>query len=61
MDLLSGQQWGNRPTDTAEGEEGDGEMHGESGIETYNATLKTGSQPESAVRLGNSNRGSAIG
>ena len=44
-----------------EGEEGEGEMYGESNIEIYNTMCKTDSQWEFAVWLGNSNRGSATG
>ena len=38
--------------------EGDGEMYGESPMETYITVYKTDSQWEFAVRLGNSIRGS---
>ena len=54
--------------DKVRGEEGEGEMYGESNIEIYNTTCKTDSQWEFAVRLrtgaegtGNSNRVSATG
>ena len=48
--------------DTVEGEEGEGEMHGESNIEIYKTTCKIDSQWGFALRFsGNSNRGSATG
>jgi len=34
----------NRPMDTVGGEEGEGEMHGESDVETYNTICKIDSQ-----------------
>ena len=39
----------NRPLDKVGGEEGQGEMYGESNIEIYNTMYKTGSQFEFAV------------
>ena len=44
MNLISGQQWRimeNRPIDKVGGEEGEGEMYGESNIEIYNTMCKT--------------------
>ena len=43
MNLISGQQWRimeNRPIDKVGGEEGEGEMYGESNIEIYNTICK---------------------
>jgi len=39
----------NRPMDKVGGEEGEGEMYGESNIEIYNTMCKTDSQWEFAV------------
>ena len=39
-DLISGQQWRNRPMDKVGGEKGKGEMDGESNIEIYNTMCK---------------------
>ena len=44
-------QMENRPMDKVGGEEGEGEMYGESNIEIYNTMCKTDSQWEFAVRL----------
>ena len=41
----------NRPKDTGGGEEGEGEMYGESNMETYITICKIDSQWEFAVRL----------
>ena len=52
MNLISGQQWRimeNRPIDKVGGEEGEGEMSGESNIEIYNTMYKTGSQLKFAI------------
>ena len=51
----------NRPMDKVGGEEGEGEMCGESNIEIHSTMCKTDSQLEFAVYSGYSNRGSAIG
>ena len=54
MNLFSGQRWRNnrienRPMDTGSGEEGEGEMYGESNMEIYNTMCKIDSQWEFAV------------
>ena len=54
MNLLSGQRWRNnrienRLMDTGRGEEGEGEMYGESNMEIYNTICKIDSQWEFAV------------
>ena len=54
MNLLSGQRWRNnrienRLMDTGRGEEGEGEMYGESNMEIYNTICKIDSQCEFAV------------
>ena len=43
MNLFSGQQWRNRHRATVKvrGEEGEGEMYGESNVEIYNTMCKT--------------------
>ena len=41
----------NKPMDKVGGEEGEGEMYGESNIEIYNTMCKTESQREFSVRL----------
>ena len=51
--LFSGQQWRNRhreqPCGHGRGEEGEGEMYGESNVEIYNTICKIDSQWEFAV------------
>ena len=53
MNLFAGQQWRNRLEnrlmDTRGGEEGEGEMYGESNMGTYNTICKIDSQWELAV------------
>ena len=54
MNLLSGQRWRNnrienRLMDTGRGEDGEGEMYGESNMEIYNTICKIDSQWEFAV------------
>ena len=54
INLLSGQRWRNnrienRLMDTGRGEEGEGEMYGESNMEIYNTICKIDSQWEFAV------------
>ena len=52
MSLLAGKQWGhrqNRLMDTGKWEEGDGELRGESNMETYITICKIDSQWEFAV------------
>ena len=53
MSLFSGQQWrnrhNNRPKDMRGGEEGEGEMYGESNMEVYGTICKIDSQWEFAV------------
>ena len=54
MNLFSGQRSRNnrienRPMDTGSGEEGEGEMYGESNMEIYNTICKIDSQQEFAV------------
>ena len=53
MNLFSGQQWRNRhreqTMDMRGGEEGEGEMYGESNMEIYSTVCKIDSQWESAV------------
>ena len=54
MNLLSGQRWRNnrienRLMDTGRGEEGEGEMYGESNMEIYKTICKIESQWEFAV------------
>ena len=53
MNLFSGQQWRNRhrqqPCGHGRGEEGEGEMYGESNVEIYNTICKIDSQWEFAV------------
>ena len=54
MNLLSGQRWRNnrienRLMDTGRGEEGEGEMYGESNMEMYITMWKIDSQWEFAV------------
>ena len=49
MNLLSGQRWRNnrienRLMDTGRGEEGEGEMYGESNMEIYNTTREIDSR-----------------
>ena len=64
MNLISGQQWRimeNRPIDKVGGEEGEGEMYGESNIEIYNTMCKIDSQWEFAVGLRELKQGSATG
>ena len=64
MNLISGQQWRimeNRPIDKVGGEEGEGEMYGESNIEIYNTMCKTDGQWNLLYDSGNSNRGSGTG
>ena len=51
----------NRPMDKVGGEEGEGEMYGESNIEIYNTMCKTDSHGDLLYDSGNSNRGSATG
>ena len=51
MNLLSGQRWRNnrienRLMDTGRGEEGEGEMYGESNMEIYNTICKIDSKWE---------------
>ena len=41
----------NRPMDTKGGEEGEGEMYGESNMETYNTICRTDSHWEPAICL----------
>ena len=47
--LFAEQQWRNRPMGKVGGEEGKGEMYGESNIEIYNTICKIDSQWEFAV------------
>jgi len=47
----------NRPMDTGGGKKGDGEMYGESNMETYNTIWKIDSQWEFAVWLGELKQG----
>ena len=47
----------NRPMDMGGGEEGEGEMYGESSMETYNTICKIESQWEFAVWLGELKQG----
>ena len=53
MSLFSGQQWrnrhNNRPKDMRGGEEGEGEMYGESNMKVYGTICKIDSQWEFAV------------
>ena len=53
MNLFAGQQWRNRHRDQTyrlrKGEEGGGEMHGKSNLETYITICKVDSQWEFAV------------
>ena len=54
MSLFSRQQWRNRHREHTyghfgRGDEGEGEMHGESNMETYNTMCKIDSQWEFAV------------
>ena len=55
MNLFSGQQWRNRhreqPCGHGRGEEGEGEMYGESNVEIYNTICKIDSQWEFAAWL----------
>ena len=55
MNLFAGQQWRNRHREQTyghrRGEEGEGEMYGESNMETYITICKIGSQWEFAVWL----------
>ena len=48
----------NRLMNTSEGEEGEGEMYGESNMESYITICKIDSQQEFAHDSGNSSRGS---
>ena len=59
MNLFASQKWRDRPrTDFGHGERGgEGEMYGESNMETYITISKTESQCEFAVCLRNLNRG----
>ena len=50
-------QTDNRPMDTVGSEEGEGEMYGESNMETYNAICKTATE-NLQYGSGKSNRGS---
>ena len=59
--LPTGQQWRNRHREYTRGHGergGEGEMYGESNMETYSTIHKIDSQQEFAVWLRNSNRGS---
>ena len=59
--LFTGKQWRNRHKEqtSAHGErEGEGDMYGESNMETYIIICKIDSQWEFAYVLGNSDRGS---
>ena len=59
--LLTGQQWGNGLRESACGRgerEGEGEMYGESNMETYITICKIGSQWEFTVWPRSSNRDS---
>ena len=53
INLFAGQQWRNRHREHTYGHagrgDGDGEMHGESDMETYNTMYKMDSQWEFAV------------
>ena len=54
--LFTGQQWRNRQRHEERG--GEGEMYGESNMETYITICQVDSQWEFAVWLRNSNKGS---
>ena len=59
--LFTGQQWRNRHREQTYGQgerEGEGDMYGESNMETYIIICKIDSQWEFAYGSGNSNRGS---
>ena len=59
--LLTGQQWRNRQREQTYGHGergGEGEMYGESNMETYITICEMNSQWKFAVWLRNSNRGS---
>ena len=47
--------------DTVGGEEGEGEMYGETNVEIHNATRETDGNGNSLCDSGNSNRGPATG